>query len=71
VSWIAFGLSRQLFPNPATPPAPFNEILGIAATGYTLKFFIALALTPLIYLGHGVMERVFGLRALPARDPRA
>jgi uncharacterized integral membrane protein (TIGR00697 family) len=71
VSWIAFGVSRQLFPNPQTPPAPFNEILAIAATGYTLKFFIALALTPLIYVGHGVMERYFGLKALPARDPRA
>jgi uncharacterized integral membrane protein (TIGR00697 family) len=46
-------------------------MLETAAKGYALKFAIALAITPLIYVGHGVMERVFGLRALPARDPRA
>lgn len=41
-------------------------ILETAATGYVLKFCIALAITPLIYLGHGVMQRWFGLTPLPA-----
>jgi queuosine precursor transporter len=71
VSYIAFGLSRQLLPSPGSPPAPFGEILQIAATGYMLKFFIAIAVTPLIYLGHGLMHRFFNLQPLPAEDPRA
>jgi len=40
-------------------------ILQIAATGYAVKFVIALGLTPLIYAGHGVMHRRFGLVPLP------
>jgi queuosine precursor transporter len=71
VSYLAFGLGRQVFPSPGTPPAPFGEILGIAATGYILKFCVAVGITPLIYLGHGLMHRWFGLVPLPAQDTRA
>lgn len=65
VVYLAFGLGRQLFPSPDVPPAPMNEILAIAATGYILKFVLAVAITPLIYAGHGVMRRWFGLVPLP------
>lgn len=65
VSYLAFGLGRQLFPNPEAPAAPFMDILKIAATGYILKFVIAIALTPLIYAGHGVMRRGLGLTPMP------
>lgn len=68
VSWIAFGLGRQLFPDPGTPPAPFGDVLKIAATGYLLKFVIAIAITPLIYAGHGILHRSFGLRPMPPTD---
>ncbi len=40
-------------------------ILETAAKGYALKFVIAVGITPLIYLGHGLMHRVFGLKPLP------
>lgn len=53
-------------------PVTLEFILKTAATGYTLKFFIALALTPAIYGGHGLMHRWFGLEPLPPEDgPRA
>ena len=51
----------------STPVTP-GLILELAATGYVLKFFIALGLTPLIYAGHGVMHRWFGLTPLPPED---
>ena len=71
VSYLAFSLARRLFGDGSVPPAPFKDILKIAATGYLLKFVIAVAITPLIYAGHGIMRRWFGLIPLPAEDPRA
>lgn len=66
VTYIAFGLGRTLFPDPSNPaPMGFAEILRTAATGYTLKFVIAIAITPLIYAGHGIMKRWFGLTPMP------
>ncbi len=62
VSYIAFDLGRRAFPAPGTPPAGFDSILGIAATGYLLKFALAIAITPLIYAGHGILRRWVGLR---------
>lgn len=41
-------------------------ILEVAATGYVLKFLIAIALTPLIYLGRWLLHARAGLRPLPA-----
>ncbi len=43
-----------------------STLLGIAATGYILKFVLALGLTPLIYLGRWWLHRRFGLQPLPA-----
>jgi uncharacterized integral membrane protein (TIGR00697 family) len=48
-------------------PATFPEILEIAATGYILKFFLAIALTPLIYLGRRILHGYFGLKSVPPR----
>ena len=42
------------------------QILKIGATGYVLKFLLALALTPLIYLGRWFVRVRFGLTPLPA-----
>lgn len=66
VSYLAFSLGRQIFADPANPPAPLSEIPKIAVTGYALKFVIAIAITPLIYAGRAVMHRWFGLKPLPA-----
>lgn len=43
-----------------------GQILVIAATGYVLKFLLALALTPLVYLGRWFVRARFGLQPLPA-----
>ena len=61
-----FGLSygRMLFGG--GDPMPFSEVPSTAATGYILKFFIAIALTPLIYAGRAIMQRRFGLVPLPS-----
>ncbi|HBS27868.1 MAG TPA: hypothetical protein DEB06_00100, partial [Phycisphaerales bacterium] len=45
--------------------APFSFVVRTALTGYILKFVIAVALTPVIYLGRWVMSRWFGLTPLP------
>lgn len=68
VTWLAFSVGRTLFPTDAAP-MPFNEVLKTAATGYLLKFVIAIGITPLIYLGRAIMTRRFGLKPLPASDP--
>lgn len=66
VSLIAFNVGRRLFPDASSPAASFADVLRIAVTGYMLKFCIAVAITPLIYAGHGIMRKWFGLRPLPA-----
>ena len=40
-------------------------LLAIAATGYILKFVLAMGLTPVIYLGRWLLHRRFGLQPLP------
>lgn len=70
VSYLAFGLGRQWFGDPGTPAAGFGEIVQIAMTGYLLKFVLAIGITPLIYLGRGLIHRCFGLTPLPPNDPR-
>lgn len=37
-----------------------RDFLGLALTNYTYKFLIAVALTPLIYLAHGAIDRFLG-----------
>ncbi|MBS0196453.1 MAG: queuosine precursor transporter [Planctomycetes bacterium] len=64
VTYFAFHLGRRIFTD-AGPVVPFVEILKIALTGYLLKFAIAVAITPLIYAGHNIMHRWFGLTPLP------
>jgi queuosine precursor transporter len=46
-------------------PSDMGFVLQTAATGYILKFFIAVALTPLIYAGRWAIERFIGLGPLP------
>lgn len=41
-------------------------IVTTALTGYVLKFVIAVALTPGIYLGRWLLSSLFGLRSIPA-----
>jgi hypothetical protein len=46
--------------------ASFSFVLQTALTGYLLKFFISVVLTPVVYLGRWVLSRYFGLRPIPA-----
>jgi uncharacterized integral membrane protein (TIGR00697 family) len=65
VTYLAFSLGRTLFPDPSGPSAMgMGEVLATAATGYLLKFFIAIAMTPLIYAGRGFLHKVLGLTPL-------
>ncbi len=62
VSYIAFGIGKTMT---GQTGATFPEVLKIAATGYTLKFVLAVCITPLIYLGRGILHRWFGLIPAP------
>ncbi len=44
------------------PPQSLGFVLEFAATGYVLKFVIAVLVTPLIYLGRWFMMHVLGMR---------
>lgn len=39
---------------------PYDQILNIGITNYIYKFFIAIALTPLIYLAHHLIDKYLG-----------
>lgn len=41
---------------------PAERIVSIVLTSYALKLVIAVALTPLLYAGHGLVERRLGMR---------
>ena len=62
VTFILF----QGSPGPDGQVPALDTILRIAATGYILKFFLALGLTPLIYLGRWVIARQWGLEPAAA-----
>ncbi len=40
-----------------------GQIVNIVVSSYVLKLGVAVLLTPLIYAGHSLMERVFGVRS--------
>lgn len=67
VSYLAFSLGRQIFPSAGNTPAPLADIPEIAVTGYTLKFVIAIGMTPVIYAGRFILQRWFGLRPLAVK----
>lgn len=58
VTWLFFQALPMLM---GQPTAGLDFVLKTAATGYVLKFFIAVALTPGIYFGRWAMRRWFGL----------
>ena len=62
VSYIAFSLGKTLT---GQIPASIPEVLGIAVTGYGLKFAISFAMTPFLYGLRYLMHNTFGLEPLP------
>lgn len=65
VTYLAFNLGRHLFPATDSVPMPMPEVLKTALTGYMLKYVIAIALTPVIYLGRHILHTYFGLNPIP------
>lgn len=51
VTGIAFWLPGKL---------SFSDFINTAGTGYVAKLIIAIAITPLIYLGHAIIHRYLG-----------
>lgn len=49
--------------------ASFGFVLNTAITGYFLKFFIAVLLTPMVYAGRGIIRRGLHLEPLSGEDP--
>ena len=47
---------------------PTRDIWAVALNSYVLKFVLAVGMTPVIYLGHSVVERLFHMHALPAAE---
>jgi uncharacterized integral membrane protein (TIGR00697 family) len=47
------------------------EVFNIITSSYVLKILIALGLTPLIYAGHALIERVLVLAPVPGTDQRS
>ena len=62
VSYIAFRLGKILNHQ---VPATMKEVLGIAVTGYALKFVIAGLITPILYMTRDILHNKFGLEPLP------
>ena len=46
-------------------PATLKEVWNIAVTGYGLKFFIAAAITPLLYVSRDFLQTRYGLDPMP------
>jgi queuosine precursor transporter len=66
VTFVFFSvLQRFTWAGGSGDPASMDFVLRTAATGYVLKFVIAIALTPVIYLGRWGVRRFLGLQPLP------
>jgi queuosine precursor transporter len=46
----------------------FDQILNIMLSSYAVKILIAIGLTPVIYAGHALIERMLGLTPIPVAD---
>jgi uncharacterized integral membrane protein (TIGR00697 family) len=57
-------------PQPDGSVLPFIAILKIAATGYILKFLIAVGLTPVVYAGRRFLRVKFGMIPVPPEAAR-
>ena len=62
-SYLAFSFGKQVT---GQPPATLEEVMNIAATGYGLKLFLSVSLTPLIYVVKSILTDKFGLKPIPS-----
>ena len=59
VLYVAFKLGPQLVGGVADP-WPWSRILAVATVQYGFKFLVAVGMTPVIYLLHGIIDRYLG-----------
>lgn len=60
VLFIAFYIGTRVNANGNDFVWPFRLFLAVGVVNYIYKFLVALALTPVIYLMHGIIERYLG-----------
>jgi uncharacterized integral membrane protein (TIGR00697 family) len=65
ITFVFFDVMQRLTGQEAWP---FGDIISTAATGYVLKFVLAVVLTPLIYLGRWMIRRFVGLTPVAAES---
>lgn len=63
ITYLAFVWGKQLT---GQPVASWKEVVQIAVTGYGLKLFLSLAMTPFIYALKYLLTEVFHMTPLPA-----
>lgn len=60
IMWIAFYLPSWLEAVPVERRITFAQFLTISSSNYLYKLAIAVGMTPVIYLGHGIIDRALG-----------
>lgn len=66
VSVMAWHVLRHIFPEEGSPPMALQDAVKTGLTGYVLKFFLAIGVTPVIYIGHMLIRKYIGIRPLPS-----
>jgi queuosine precursor transporter len=56
-SFVVLFVAFYIFGN---PPWPFEQIIAVGIINYMYKFVIAIVLTPLLYLGHNIIDNYLG-----------
>ncbi len=69
VLYIAFILGPSLFGG--VEPWSWSQLLAVAVVQYAYKLLMAIVLTPVIYLGHGLIDRYLGEELATAMKHRA
>lgn len=56
-SFVVLFVAFYIFGN---PPWPFKQIIAVGIINYIYKFTVAIVLTPLLYLGHNIIDNYLG-----------
>ena len=59
-SFVVLFVAFYIFGN---PPWEFKQVLAVGIINYIYKFTVAIVLTPLLYLGHGIIDNYLGKKA--------
>ena len=56
-SFVVLFIAFYLFAN---PPWSFKQVVAVGIINYIYKFVVAIVLTPLLYLAHGIIDKYLG-----------